>query len=404
MKQPFSKYTTVALLACSMFLGTCAATWISPNATSSVAAIAVAETSDVQPLTNALSPAVARPDVESGQLVQEPPRRSSYRPDFSRGLRRSNQRSNFFMLRAFQDAVGDSWKSTVRLNTDGKQVAMGAIVGSEGWVITKASELPISGEVQCRLYDGSFVDADVVNRVVDIDLALLRIDRDNLPVVSWATDIPERGRWLATTDVQASVPTAVGVVSAGAQRVNRSNAVLGVHLKDSSDGAEVTLVLPGSGAYEAGLRSGDSIFAVNGEPVQGHSSFQKVVKDGIGGQVVKLSYKRANTIIETEGRLMDLADELLDETEMEVNGRISARASGFNRVFTHDTVLDPNQCGGPLVNLDGQVVGINIARAGRVSSYALPADVVRPVVDSLIEQAKVVSHSADPRTSLRPIR
>ena len=33
----------------------------------------------------------------------------------------------------------------------------------------------------------------------------------------------------------------------------------------------------------------------------------------------------------------------------------------------------PNECGGPLVSLDGKVVGINIARGGRVDSYAMPA-------------------------------
>jgi S1-C subfamily serine protease len=76
---------------------------------------------------------------------------------------------------------------------------------------------------------------------------------------------------------------------------------------------------------------------------------------------------------------------------MEVNGPISARATGFNRVFMHDSVIIPNQCGGPLVNLDGRAVGINIARAGRVSTYALPADTVQSVVKGLLEQAKLVS-------------
>ena len=32
----------------------------------------------------------------------------------------------------------------------------------------------------------------------------------------------------------------------------------------------------------------------------------------------------------------------------------------------------PADCGGPLVNLDGKVVGMNIARAGRTESYAIP--------------------------------
>ncbi len=345
-------------------------------------------------------------EVEAGRLIQDPPRRSSFRPDFSQGLRRSNQRSNFFMLRAFHDAVGDSWKSTVRLSSSGQQVAMGAIVGSDGWIISKASEIPTSGEVMCRLHDGSLQAAEVVSRVAELDLALLHIDREGLPVVHWnAADIPERGRWLATTDVHAAVPSAVGVVSAGVQSVGKSNAVLGVHLDDTQQGAAVALVLPGSGANEAGLQLEDIITAVDGQQISSHRSFQDAVKGGMGGQVIRLSVLRGGRQFETQGRLMDLAEELLDETEMEVNGNVSARASGFNRVFMHDTVLEPNQCGGPLVNLDGHVIGINIARAGRVSSYALPADVVEPMVANMIEQAKVVSHaSAESRNNLRPIR
>jgi serine protease Do len=46
-------------------------------------------------------------------------------------------------------------------------------------------------------------------------------------------------------------------------------------------------------------------------------------------------------------------------------------------------VLKPEDCGGPLVNLDGEVVGINISRAGRIESYALTPAVVRPVLEAM---------------------
>jgi serine protease Do len=290
---------------------------------------------------------------------------------------------------------------------------MGMVVGADGWIITKASQLPQDGQIQCRLYDGSVIDAVECKRMVDIDLALLHIARDNLPVVKWdMSNVPDRGRWLATTDVQAGVPTAVGVVSAGAQSVQRYNAVLGVTLtrprEETSDqsgpGAYVDGVLKNTGAFLAGLRPGDLLVAVNGTSVAGLASFREAVKDRMGGDYVTLSVNRNGTLFDIEGQLMDLSEELLDDTEMEVNGTVSARASDFSRVFTHDTVLEPNQCGGPLVNLDGRVVGINIARAGRVSSYALPVDVVKPAVDSLIEQAKLVSAPAEAKSSLRPIR
>lgn len=332
---------------------------------------------------------------EATAFVQDPPQRTSMRPDFSSGLRRTNQRSNFFMLRAFHDAIGDNWKSTVRVTVEGVQVALGAIVSTDGWIVSKASELPESGVVNCQLFNGDEHAGTVVTRVQELDLALIRIDHDSLIPIVWNTpEIPARGRWLATTDSTARVPAAVGVVSAGALSVKKSNAVLGVHLVDSSDGASVIMVLRGSGAEEAGLQVGDSIFSVNNADVRSRGNFLAALEKCTGGESIKLGVNRADKKFQTEGRLMDLADELLDETEMEVNGKISARATGFSRVFMHDTVLRPNQCGGPLVGLDGKVVGINIARAGRVSSYALPVDVVKPVVEGLIEQAKLVSKVA----------
>ena len=57
-------------------------------------------------------------------------------------------------------------------------------------------------------------------------------------------------------------------------------------------------------------------------------------------------------------------------------GPLSQRRSDFSRVIEHDCLVMPNQCGGPLVDVHGQAIGVNIARASRVSSYALPKDVV----------------------------
>ena len=39
--------------------------------------------------------------------------------------------------------------------------------------------------------------------------------------------------------------------------------------------------------------------------------------------------------------------------------------------------------GGPLVDLDGRVLGLNIARAGRVETWALPGDVIQPIMADL---------------------
>jgi S1-C subfamily serine protease len=56
------------------------------------------------------------------------------------------------------------------------------------------------------------------------------------------------------------------------------------------------------------------------------------------------------------------------------------RLTGFSRVIQHDSPLYPEQCGGPLFNLNGEAVGVNIARFGRVESFAIPADIAQTVI------------------------
>src|SRR6185295_17501933 len=58
-----------------------------------------------------------------------------------------------------------------------------------------------------------------------------------------------------------------------------------------------------------------------------------------------------------------------------MGGSLSLRRTGFPAVIQHDTVLSPEDCGGPVVDIDGAAVGLNIARAGRTESFALPADI-----------------------------
>jgi serine protease Do len=78
-----------------------------------------------------------------------------------------------------------------------------------------------------------------------------------------------------------------------------------------------------------------------------------------------------------------------------MGGSISERRSGFPLAIQHDSVLRPADCGGPVVDIEGQVVGLNIARAGRVESYALPAALVRETVDKLLKMELISTPATD---------
>jgi serine protease Do len=51
----------------------------------------------------------------------------------------------------------------------------------------------------------------------------------------------------------------------------------------------------------------------------------------------------------------------------------------------YDAVLQPSQCGGPVIDILGRVVGLNIARAERTRTLALTNDIL---LDFLMEAKK----------------
>ena len=66
-----------------------------------------------------------------------------------------------------------------------------------------------------------------------------------------------------------------------------------------------------------------------------------------------------------------------------LGSELSRKRTGFPVILQHDTIIKPKDCGGPLVDLDGKTVGINIARAGRTESYAIPTEAVVALLGDL---------------------
>jgi serine protease Do len=72
----------------------------------------------------------------------------------------------------------------------------------------------------------------------------------------------------------------------------------------------------------------------------------------------------------------------------QVGGSLSKRKSDFPAALTHDIVLQAPQCGGPLLDLEGRAVGLNIARVDRTATYAIPAAALRTVIADLLSGLK----------------
>lgn len=256
------------------------------------------------------------------------------------------------------------------------QVAMGSVVGADGWILTKASEL--RGEIVCKFrHKGQHV-AKLVGVNEEYDLAMLKIDADDLPTIQWneATGYAA-GQWVVTAGVDKD-PLAVGVVSVSRREIPRQRPWLGVSLGQGINAPRIDSVNPDSAAEEAGLKKGDLVTHVNGKRVKTVKALIDTIRGFQPGVELKISIKRHGK----ESKVAELMVTAIlkkwrrSPTPARLNGPTSRVTSGFPTAFQHDTALRPDQCGGPLVGLDGKVMGINIARAGRVVSYAIPADVV----------------------------
>ena len=62
---------------------------------------------------------------------------------------------------------------------------------------------------------------------------------------------------------------------------------------------------------------------------------------------------------------------------------VSNRKDDFSSVMQTDLPLQANQCGGPVTDLDGNIVGIVIARSGRIETMVIPSETIRQTLSGV---------------------
>jgi len=301
-----------------------------------------------------------------------------------------NERSHKLVKTAFTEVVATPRTCTVEvLSGEGKVVALGAVVNPNGYILTKASEL--RGNTKVRWSDEREEVAEIVGLDRDTDLAMLKVEATGLPVVQWRDGAPLAGSWLATPGMD-EIPVAIGVVGASARKIDAPSGILGIMLDQDEKGPRVDQVMPKSGAEKAGMQVNDIVLAVNGEKVATREALIRIVRRFQPGERIRLKILRGGKeqvlpAVLGNRSAFDDSDQRRD-FQNNLGGSLSDRRTGFPSALQHDTVLKPAECGGPIVDLDGKAIGINIARAGRTSSLALPAAIVQPLIKSMIAGEK----------------
>jgi serine protease Do len=309
-------------------------------------------------------------------------------------LPRNRYRNGEGTLRAFAPISDATRYSIVKFNVDGSTVALGTVVDTNGLTLTKASEIK-KGKLTCWLAIEKEVAAEVIATNEDEDVALVRVHAQGLKPVRWDTQAVSEGQWAVTPGI-AETPHAVGIISALPHRIG-PRALIGVQFEFGGSVPKIQRVLRGLGAEKAGLTNGDVIIALNQVTMTNQDQVRETLLGFGDGQTVKVRVRRGEKEFDADVRLMvdrsppSNAEVDAAQRQPRLTGQVSRRSEGFELAIEHDSVLPPWLCGGPLVNLDGKAIGLNIARASRVSTYALPARLVLQILDGLKAKAKAKS-------------
>ncbi len=292
------------------------------------------------------------------------------------------------VVSGYRPIVADATQSVVRVMVGPKQVALGTVIREDGYVLTKASEVKgVTPTVQ--LNDGQRFAASVEKEFVEYDLALLKIP-SRLPAAEFAAELPDLplGTFVSAVGVDPT-PLAIGVLSV-AQRslAAKDQPFLGISLRSVDGGLAIQSVVPNSAAEKAGLREGDIIRTMDGKDYAMVPLFIQSLGRKRPGDEVKLVMMRDGESLEqvvTLGGRQELPPEL-GEGRYPTGGKLSEQRDGYPSALQTDLPFSYNECGSPLVDLDGRIIGVNIARAGRTKSYAIPVAALRDLLKDALPE------------------
>ncbi len=172
----------------------------------------------------------------------------------------------------------------------------GVIVSSDGYIITNHHVIREADEILVEFFEGEQVEAEVVGADPASDVAILKVDKNNLPAIK---------------------------------------------LGDSDN-----------------LRVGELVLAI-GSPLD--QQFAHTVSMGV----------------------------------VSATGRANLGLSAYENYIQTDAAINPGNSGGALINMDGELIGINTAIASRTGGhqgigFAIPVNMAKMVMESILEDGKVV--------------
>ncbi|MDC0088260.1 PDZ domain-containing protein [Akkermansiaceae bacterium] len=310
---------------------------------------------------------------------------------------------------ALKKPIENASKSTVTIGSPSKRLAFGIAVKSpfheNTLILTKWSEV---ANYRSRLFITTPTNQQITAHVSGVypehDLALLSIaDSDTHLQPINLNDNPkiQLGDFitLARHDGRAE---GFGVISVKSRNLQESSkGYLGVQMRfQETEGKGVLLegVLKNSAADLAGLREGDELTAIDNNKLSGSSQMRNLLQKLSPGSRVSIKFMRQGKPQQTtvimgsradDKRLQKISTERMVHMER-MGATPNYVRSNFPNVIQSDMPIEPHDVGSAAVNLDGEFIGLAIARASRIKTYIIPASTIREALNTKplsVEQA-----------------
>lgn len=281
-----------------------------------------------------------------------------------------------------------------------KLLGYGPIVRSDGYILGKYSEIGDKEELHVRLPDGSLHEANIVAYIQVADLALIKIEASELPVIHFENVELSDGA-LAAVMATGSKPFAAGSISVKDfyDLRNEQRAFFGVAGHSASQevldelgvegGVSVVGFHRASPAARQGLKSGDIIVELDGVAISNMKQILDIVRDSTPNEsVLKLVVYRDK---EKKELAIKVGAHMWGQGwgnsmhYLMIRGPFNTRCAGFGQVIHHDVVIGPSETGSLLLDSSGRVVGINIARYDRSKTLAIPSGRVAAMLAAMFE-------------------
>jgi serine protease Do len=287
------------------------------------------------------------------------------------------------------DEQTERWRrSVVRLMIGDQPIGLATIVTSDRLAVAKASTL--TPNVIAVDAAGTEMKFEEVRRDEAYDLVLIRLSGDTkLEPIAMEDVETQTGQMVANLDEDGKsfaiglIMTPLRVFEIEIPTMGRG--FLGVSfVPDDSGYAKITEVVADSAAELCGLRVDDVVAFIDQTELTRERSLPQILSGTAAGQRIILDVRRGTEQLYLEAALAEAPRDESDVPEYDGwgGGPFSERRFGFPAVIAHDSTLHPDDVGGPLIDVEGRVLGINIARTLRVVSYAAPISVIKRLVEA----------------------